>query len=82
VNYLLARAGRLPRPLQLAIGLGQVGEFSFVIGSVGTAAGVVPAEWFAATLGAVVITIAATAVAARMVRPQEEPTPTATAAGL
>jgi CPA2 family monovalent cation:H+ antiporter-2 len=82
VNYLLARAGGLPRPLQLAVGLGQVGEFSFVIVSVGVAAGVVPAAWFAATLGAVVITIAVSAVVARMVGPQKTPGPTATAAGL
>lgn len=82
VNYLLARAGRLPRPLQLAVGLGQVGEFSFVIVSVGVAAGVVPAAWFAATLGAVVVTIAVSAVMARMVGPHKTPAPTATAAGL
>jgi CPA2 family monovalent cation:H+ antiporter-2 len=82
VTYLLARLGRLPRPLQLAVGLSQVGEFSFVIVSVGVAAGVVPADWFAATLGAVVVTIAVSAVAARMVGPTREPTPTATAAGL
>ena len=82
VSYVLARFGGLPRPLQLAVGLGQVGVFSFVIVSVGVAAGVVPVEWFAATLGAVVITIAASAVVARMVGPTQEPTPTATAAGL
>lgn len=82
VNYLLARVGRLPRPLQLAVGLGQVGEFSFVIVSVGVAAGVVPAAWFAATLGAVVITIAVSAVVARFVGPKRTPAPTATAAGL
>ena len=82
VNYLLARAGGLPRPLQLAVGLGQVGEFSFVIVSVGAAAGVVPASWFAATLGAVVVTIAASAVVARTVGPHREPAPTTTAAGL
>lgn len=82
VNYLLARAGHLPRPLQLAVGLGQVGEFSFVIVSVGVAAGVVQPAWFAATLGAVVITIAASAVAARFVGPKTMPAPTTTAAGL
>jgi monovalent cation:H+ antiporter-2, CPA2 family len=82
VSYVLARVGKLPRPLQLAVGLGQVGEFSFVIVSTGVAAGVVPADWFAATLGAVVLTIAASAVVARFVGPSKEPTPTATAAGL
>jgi CPA2 family monovalent cation:H+ antiporter-2 len=82
VSYVLARIGRLPRPLQLAVGLGQVGEFSFVIVSVGVAAGVMPPAWFAASLGAVVLTIAGSAIAARMVGPQREPSPTATAAGL
>ena len=82
VSYLLARVGQLPRPLQLAVGLGQVGEFSFVIVSVGVAAGVVPGAWFAATLGAVVITIAVSAVVARFVGPKRTPAPTATAAGL
>ena len=82
VNYLLARSGGLPRPLQLAVGLGQVGEFSFVIVSVGVAAGVVPVEWFAAVLGAVVLTIAGSAVVARLVGPTNEVTPSATAAGL
>jgi CPA2 family monovalent cation:H+ antiporter-2 len=69
VSYVLARIGGLPRPLQLAVGLGQIGEFSFVIVSAGVAAGVVPVPWFAATLGAVMITIAASALAARMVGP-------------
>jgi CPA2 family monovalent cation:H+ antiporter-2 len=81
-SYVLARIGRLPRPLQLSVGLGQVGEFSFVIVSVGVAAGIVPPAWFAASLGAVVLTIAASAIVARMVGPQKEPSPTATAAGL
>jgi CPA2 family monovalent cation:H+ antiporter-2 len=70
VSYVLARAGKLPRPLQLAVGLGQVGEFSYVIVSVGLAAGLVPPDWFAATLGAVVITIAASAVLARFTGPR------------
>ncbi|MEA2676765.1 MAG: monovalent cation:H+ antiporter-2, family [Chloroflexota bacterium] len=82
VSYVLARGGKLPRPLQLAVGLGQVGEFSFVIVSVGVAAGVVPAQWFAATLGAVVLTIAGSAVMARLVGPQREASPTTTSAGL
>jgi CPA2 family monovalent cation:H+ antiporter-2 len=82
VSWVLARAGDLPRPLQLAVGLGQVGEFSYVIVSVGVAAGVVPAEWFAALLGGVVLTIAGSAVIARMVGPTNEVAPTATAAGL
>ena len=64
VSYVLARAARFERPGQLAIGLGQVGEFSYVLVAVGATAGVVAAEWFAATLAAVVVTIAVSAVAA------------------
>lgn len=85
VAWVLARLGKLPRPLQLAVGLGQVGEFSFVIVSVGVGADVVPPEWFAAVLGAVVMTIAGSAVAARLVGPPRHPVgdaPVATAAGL
>ena len=73
VSYALARAARFERPGQLAIGLGQVGEFSYVLISAGAAAGVVPAEWFAATLAAVVVTIAVSAVAARLVHRHEPP---------
>jgi monovalent cation:H+ antiporter-2, CPA2 family len=33
--YLLARFARLPgRPLQIAVGLGQIGEFSFVLATI------------------------------------------------
>ena len=80
VAWLLARLAKSGRPLQLAIGLGQLGEFSFVIVSTGAIAGVVPASWFAATLGAVVVTIAASAVLARLVGPPRPPDPTPAAA--
>ena len=66
---MLARLAKVGRPLQLAVGLGQLGEFSFVIVSAGAIAGVVPAAWFAETLGAVVVTIAGSAVIARVVGP-------------
>jgi CPA2 family monovalent cation:H+ antiporter-2 len=79
VSYVLARVGQLPRPLQLAVGLGQMGEFSFVIVSAGVAAGVVPAAWFAATLGAVVLTIAVSAVLARLAGPSSVPVATSAA---
>ena len=70
VSYVLARVARLNRPLQLAVSLGQLGEFSFVIVSAGAIAGVVPAYWFAATLGTVVVTIAGSAVLARIAVPR------------
>ncbi len=67
VSYVLARGAKLARPGQVSIGLGQIGEFSFVLVSAGALAGVVPSEWFAATLAGVVVTIAVSAVAARVV---------------
>ncbi len=85
VSYVLARVARLPRPGQMAVGLGQIGEFSFVIVSAGVAAQIVPLDWFAAVLGAVVLTIAASAVIARLAGPRASAgpaAPAATAAGL
>ena len=68
VVYVLARVMRLPevRPWQLAVGVGQVGEFSFVLGSIGLARGVIPAELFTALLTAVVITIALSTLLVRL----------------
>jgi CPA2 family monovalent cation:H+ antiporter-2 len=68
VVYGLARLLRLPevRPWQLAVGLGQVGEFSFVLGSIGLARGVIPAELYTALLAAVVLTIALSTVVVRL----------------
>src|SRR6202007_1815668 len=49
VCYLLARITRLgARAWQLAVGLGQIGEFSFVLASIGLAAGAIPANLYAA----------------------------------
>jgi monovalent cation:H+ antiporter-2, CPA2 family len=74
VAYVLARLARLrARPLQLAIGLGQVGEFSFVLASVGLAAGVVPRELYAAVLASVAVTIVASTVLVRLLgEPRED----------
>lgn len=54
------------RRLQLGVGLGQVGEFSFVVMGLGVAGGVVSAGQFSAVLAAAAITIAASAVGARL----------------
>ena len=68
VAYALARVMRLAaRPLQLAVGLAQVGEFSFVLASVGLAAGVIERPLYAAMLSAVAITIAVSTIAVRYV---------------
>src|SRR3989442_702488 len=58
--YLLARFAHVSRrPLQVGIGLGQIGEFSFVLATIGLAHSLIPAELYAAILASVVITIAA-----------------------
>jgi CPA2 family monovalent cation:H+ antiporter-2 len=65
--YLLARFARLPgRPRQIAIGLGQIGEFSFVLATIGLTRNVIPAELYAAILAAVVLTIAASTLLVRV----------------
>ena len=68
VVYGLARAAKLPaRPLQLAIGLGQIGEFSFVLGSAAVAAEAIPNETYVALVTAVAVSIAISAVVVRLV---------------
>ena len=65
--YLLARFGRLPgRPRQIATGLGQIGEFSFVLATIGVSRQVIPSELYAAILAAVVVTIAASTLLVRL----------------
>jgi CPA2 family monovalent cation:H+ antiporter-2 len=64
----LSRLARLRdvRHWQLGIGLGQVGEFSFVLAGILLARGLIPAELFTAMLATVVLTIAASAVLVRI----------------
>ena len=64
--WLLSRLGGLPRPGQVAIGLGQMGEFSFVLVSLLAAGGAIPVELHAAVLAAVVLSIGLSAVAVRL----------------
>jgi monovalent cation:H+ antiporter-2, CPA2 family len=75
--YLLARLARLPRPAQMATGLSQLGEFSFVLVSVLFAAGAVAPELYAAVVAVVGLTIGASAVAVRAPVPgwRREPAP-------
>jgi len=75
-TYLLARFGHLPgRPRQVAIGLGQIGEFSFVLATIGLTRNVIPNNLYAAILAAVVLTIAASTLLVRVgyARPVERP---------
>ena len=64
---VLARLAKLQaRPLQLGVGLGQMGEFSFVLASVGVAAGVLTQGQFVGVLLTVVLTIVATTTLVRI----------------
>ena len=70
-TYLLARFGRLPgRPRQVAIGLGQIGEFSFVLATIGLTRNVIPSNLYAAILAAVVLSIAASTLLVRIGYPR------------
>jgi monovalent cation:H+ antiporter-2, CPA2 family len=65
--YGLARLAHVSsRPLQVAIGLAQIGEFSFVLATIGLANGLLPSDLYAAILASVVITIAASTVLVRV----------------
>src|SRR5439155_14262901 len=59
-------------PPQVAVGLAQVGEFSFVLASLRAARGLLPSTAYAGLLAGVVITIPASSVLARVVRPRRE----------
>jgi CPA2 family monovalent cation:H+ antiporter-2 len=74
VAYGLARLSRLPaRPLQLAVGLGQMGEFGFVLGSALVTAGAITGSVYVALLAAVVVSIAGSAILVRIVVPGGRP---------
>jgi CPA2 family monovalent cation:H+ antiporter-2 len=73
VAYGLARVLRLPaRPGQLAIGLGQIGEFSFVLGSAAVAAGAITRDVYVALVAAVALSIAVSTVVVRVVGSRTE----------
>jgi CPA2 family monovalent cation:H+ antiporter-2 len=64
--YLLARLGGLPvRALQLTVGLSQVGEFGFVLASIGVAMGAIPIPLYTAVLAVVALSIALSAILVR-----------------
>jgi CPA2 family monovalent cation:H+ antiporter-2 len=69
VIFVLSRAAKLPaNAAQLGIGLGQVGEFGFVLATVAVTRGVLPSELYAALLAAVAASIAVSSIAVRLVR--------------
>jgi CPA2 family monovalent cation:H+ antiporter-2 len=76
VIWVLSKITRLDaQPLQLAVGLAQIGEFSFVLASVALAAGAIDVVLYTAILAAVAISIAISTVAVRLVRPRPMPAP-------
>jgi monovalent cation:H+ antiporter-2, CPA2 family len=67
VVWLLARFSHLgARTLQLSVGLGQVGEFSYVLGALALGAGFISKEVSAGLIGAVVVSIAASSTLVRV----------------
>jgi monovalent cation:H+ antiporter-2, CPA2 family len=67
---VFGRAARLRADWrQLAVGLGQAGEFSFVLASAALALGAIAADLYAAVLGTVVASIIASTVLVRRVGP-------------
>jgi CPA2 family monovalent cation:H+ antiporter-2 len=76
--YVLARIGQIgTRPLQLAIGLGQVGEFSFVLAALLVAAGAITSPVYVAMIAAVAVSIGASTIVVRLVRVPAEIAPAA-----
>jgi CPA2 family monovalent cation:H+ antiporter-2 len=64
--WAMARLAKLrARPLQLAVGLGQVGEFSYVLGALALGAGLIDGRVSSALVAAVVISIAASSILVR-----------------
>jgi monovalent cation:H+ antiporter-2, CPA2 family len=65
--YVIARAVRLPdvAPWQLGVGTGQIGEFSFVLASLGAARGWISPHVYTAILSAVVASIAFVTIVVR-----------------
>ena len=78
VVWIMARLGRLgARTLQLAVGLGQVGEFSYVLGAIALSARLITPQVSSGLVGAVVVSIAASSILVRFVHRSNRPKPVA-----
>jgi monovalent cation:H+ antiporter-2, CPA2 family len=76
VVWALAKLFKLGgRPVQLAVGLGQVGEFSYVLGALALSAGLITKQVSAGLIGAVVISIAISSILVRAVHRDAVVTP-------
>jgi Kef-type K+ transport system membrane component KefB len=62
------------RPTQHAVGLSQLGEFSFVLGSAALTAGAITADQFSGVLIAVVVSIVGSSVLVRFAGTKESST--------
>lgn len=72
-TYLIIRFTDIQsRPMQHAVGLSQLGEFSFVLGSAALTAGAISSDQFSGILIAVVISIIGSSVIVRLVGQQTE----------
>jgi Kef-type K+ transport system membrane component KefB len=81
VAWVLVRiSGLQARPLQLAVGLGQIGELSFVLASAAVAAGAIDSVIYVAVIAAVAVSIAVSSIVVRYV-PTGGPVAPAAAAG-
>jgi CPA2 family monovalent cation:H+ antiporter-2 len=76
--HLLVRFGRLnARPWQTAVGLGQIGEFSFVLAAALVRANLLAGEVYAALLATLAVSIAVSSVAVRLAARPASVTPVA-----
>ena len=74
----MAKLGRLgARTLQLAVGLGQVGEFSYVLGAIALSARLITPQVSSGLVGAVVVSIAASSILVRIAHRSNRPEPVA-----
>lgn len=81
VAWALAHLAKVnARPTQLAVGLGQLGEFGYVLAGVGLTAGALTEDQFTAVLSAIVATISGSAVLVRRAGRRPEPEPVVPAA--
>jgi CPA2 family monovalent cation:H+ antiporter-2 len=70
VVWAMARLARLgARPLQVAVGLGQVGEFSYVLGGLALGGGLISSAVSEGLIGAVVASIAGSSILVRLRKP-------------
>jgi CPA2 family monovalent cation:H+ antiporter-2 len=70
--YLITKlSGVDARPAQLAVGLSQIGEFSFVLGSAALAENFITQTQFTAVLLIVVLSIMVSTLVVRMFKPSQ-----------